>query len=111
MLYSAAWSPNMEHWQGAFVGRPLPRPLFLAVRWARMTELWAAYEVRRALMRLRFLRILEVDFDRVDLEQQLRYQAVIDAALLLPSSPLRHRSPRPPSAEEPMIGGERGIWV
>ena len=101
----------MEHWLGAFVNRPLPRPLFLAVRWARLAELWAAFEVRRAFARLRFLRILEVDFDRVDLEQQLRYQALMDATLRLPSPPLRPRPLRRSSAEGPMPSSERGIWV
>ena len=101
----------MEHWQSHFVNRPLSRSLFLSVRWARMAELWASYSVRQAFSRIRFLRVIEVDFDRIDLEQRLRYQALADAALpLLPPHlqrfPLMIAGPGPP-----MEGWEHGIWV
>ena len=101
----------MDHWQSHFVNRPLSRSLFLSVRWARMAELWASYSVRQAFSRTRFLRVIEVDFDRIDLEQRLRYQALADAALpLLPPQlqrlPLRMAGPGPP-----MEGWEHGIWV
>ena len=101
----------MEHWLGTFVNRPLPRPLFLAVRWARLAELWAAFEVHRAFARLRFLRVLEVDFDRIDHEQQLCYHALMDAALRLPAPPLRPRPLGPSSVDTSASSSERGIWV
>ena len=101
----------MEHWQSRFVNRPLTRPLYLAVRWARMAELWACYAVRRAFARICFLRVLEVDFDRVDFEQRLRYQALADASLPLRPPPLQRHPLRLASSEAPMLGWERGIWV
>ena len=101
----------MEHWQNRFFNRPLTRPIFLAVRWARVTELWASYCVRQALMRLHFLRAIEVDFDRIDLEQRLRYQALMDASLPFQPPQLQRNPLRITGTEAPMLGWERGIWV
>ena len=101
----------MDHWQDRFRNRPLSRGLFLSVRWARMTELWASYCVRQAFTRIRFLCVLEVDFDRIDLEQRPRYQALADAPLLL-RPPQQQRCPvRMVRSEPPALGWEQGIWV
>ena len=101
----------MDHWQSHFVNRPLSRSLFLSVRWARMAELWASYCVRQAFSRTRFLRVIEVDFDRIDLEQRLRYQALADASLPLHPPRLQRHPLKAAGAEPPMVGWERGIWV
>ena len=101
----------MDHWQNHFVNRPLSRLLFLSVRWARMAELWASYCVRQAFSRIRFLRVIEVDFDRIDLEQRLRYQALADASLPLRPPQLQRHPLRMVGSEPPMVGWQRGIWV
>ena len=101
----------MDHWQNHFVNRPLTRSLFLSVRWARLAELWASYSVRQAFSRARFLRLIEVDFDRIDLEQRLRYQALADAALPLLPPQLQRLPPMMTGAGLPMEGWARGIWV
>ena len=101
----------MDHLQNHFVNRPLTRSLFLSVRWARLAELWASYSVRQALSRYRFLRLIEVDFDRIDLEQRLRYQALADTALPLLPPQLQRLPPMMLSAGLPMEGQARGIWV
>ena len=101
----------MDHWLRTFVNRPLPRPLFLAVRWARLAELWAAFAVHRAFARLRFLRFLEVDFDRIDHEQQLCYHALMDAALRPPAPPLQPGPLGPSGLAASTSSSERGVWV
>ena len=101
----------MDHWLRNFVNRPLPRPLFVAVRWARLAELWAAFAVHRAFARLRFLCVLEVDFERIDHEQQLRYLALMDEALRPPAPPLRPEPSGPSGSAASWPSSERGIWV
>ena len=101
----------MDHWQSHFVNRPLTRSLFLSVRWARLAELWASYSVRQALSRYRFLRLIEVDFDRIDLEQRLRYQARVDAALPMPPSQLQRPPPMMWNVGLPLGGQAQGLWV
>ena len=101
----------MDHWQNHFVNRPLLRSLFLSVRWSRLTELWVSYSVRQALSRYRFLRVIEVDFDRVDLEQHLRYQARVNAALLWHPPQYQPPPPEARGAGLPSVDQARGIWV
>ena len=101
----------MDHWQNHFVNRPLTRSLFLSVRWSRLAELWVSYSVRQAFSRYRFLRVIEVDFDRVDLEQHLRYQAQVNAALL--RHPPHYQPPLPAArgTPPPLVDQARGVWV
>ena len=104
-----AWT--MDHWRSHFVNRPLPRSLYLSVRWACLTELWVAYNVKQALSRLRFLRTIEVDFDRVDREQELQYQVQVNVVRL--GHPPRYQPPRP-AAHGPaplLVEQARGVWV
>ena len=92
----------MDHWRSGFVNRPLPRPVYLAVRWADLAELWVALRTRRELTRLRFLREIDVDFGRLNDEQERRLQLLLmrQQARLLPRAlPL------------PAELLERGIWV
>ena len=72
--------------------------------------LYDSYKVRNNL-RYRFLRLIEVDFDRIDLEQRLRYQALADAALPLLPPQLQRLPPMMTSAGLPMEGWAQGIWV
>ena len=101
----------MDHWRSRFINRPLTRSIYLAVRWTNLTELWIAYTVRQALSRLRFLRAIEVDFDRVDLEQHLRYQARVNAALVMHSPQYQPLPPETRGARLPLGDQARGIWV
>ena len=101
----------MDHWQNHFVNRPLTRSLFLSVRWTRLAELWASYSVRQALSRYRFLRVIEVDFDRVDLEQHLRYQARVNAALMMYPPQYQPLPPVTCGVGLPLGNQARGVWV
>ena len=92
----------MDHWRSGFVNRPLPRPVYLAVRWTDLVELWVALRVRRKFSRLRFLREIDVDFGRLDDEQERRLQLL----LMRQQARLRPRAPPPPSE---MPG--QGVWV
>ena len=64
----------MFHWRSRFVNRPLPRALFVAVRWASLIELRVALWVRQELTRLGLLWDIGVDFDRIDDEQELEVE-------------------------------------
>ena len=61
----------MDHWFPGFTGRCLERPVYIAVKWARLVEYLIALRVLREFSRIGVLRRLEVDFDRVDHEQEL----------------------------------------
>ena len=101
----------MDHWFGQFTNRPLPRPLYVSVRWARLAELWAAYCVRQAFTRIGFLHTIEVDFERIDYEQGRFYQTLADA----PRSRYLAR-PRADPVMPAVLGpaaddSGRGVWV
>ena len=101
----------MDHWRSRFVNRPLTRAVYLAVRWTNLTELWIAYTLSQAFSRLRFLRAIEVDFDRVDREQELQYEFQVDLARL-GHSPRHQPAPRAVHGPAPLLveqGG--GVWV
>ena len=94
----------MDHWRNHFVNQALPRKVYLAVRWADVAELWIAYKVTQALTRLRFLRAIDVDFARLNRDQELeeafRPPLNRQAPLLAP------HVPPPPPAEQ-----GQGVWV
>ena len=91
----------MNHWRADFVNRPLPRPVYLAVRWADLMELWVALSVRKEMARLRFLREIDVDFGRLNDEQERRLQLLGERRALPPL----HAPPLPAELLQ------RGIWV
>ena len=90
----------MNHWRGDFVNRPLPRALYVAVRWASLMELSIALRVRRELTRLGLLCDVDVDFARIDEEQEMDYWR----SRRLPSLSLSGPSP---SLRMP----RQGVWV
>ena len=101
----------MDHWIRHFTNRPLPRPLFVSVRWARLTELWASYCVRQAFSRIGFLHAIEVDFERIDYEQGRWYQTLVDAPRTRYLSLPQPRSVPPAGLVPAAVDSGRGIWV
>ena len=93
----------MNHWRTAFVNQVLPRAVYLAVRWADITELWVAYSIHRAFARLRFLQSIEVDLVRMDEQHE---QGQIPYAFIAPGPPVATFPAPPPLGEQ-----ERGVWI
>ena len=54
----------MKHWLRDFVNAALPRPTYVAVKWARLLELAVAFRLWATATRFRFLRALERDLSR-----------------------------------------------
>ena len=92
----------MDHWRGGFVNRPLPRAVYVAVRWADIMELLIAFRSCQELSRLRFLCSIDVDFERLDREQELRLLQIRMRQRLGPHV----RGPPPPL--QPL---GQGVWV
>ena len=94
----------MDHWRNHFVNQALPREVYLAVRWADIAELWTADKVTQALTRLRFLRAVEVDFARLNRDQEL-------GQVFRP--PLNRQAPRlaPHVPPPPPVEQGQGVWV
>ena len=90
----------MNHWRGDFVNRPLPRVLYIAVRWASLMELRIALRVRRELTRLGLLCDVDVDFARSDEDQEMDHQQSRRRLSL----PLGGPSP-------PLMMPRQGVWV
>ena len=88
----------MYHWRLDFVNRPLSRPLYVAVRWARLMELCAAVGVRYRLSRLGLLCDIEVDLERVDAEEE---HNLLATAMLTPLARATGNAAEPPC----------GVWV
>ena len=91
----------MDHWRSDFVNRPLPRPVYLAVRWTDLVELWVALRVRRELSCLRLLLEIDVDFERLDEDQERLHR------MLLIEQPRVQSQAISPPLGSPV----QGVWV
>ena len=90
----------MDHWRRGFVNRPLSRTLYVAVRWAGLMELCIALRVRRELTRIGLLCDVDVDFERIDEEQERDHLVAL------------HRFSRPQAGPSPpVLRAALGVWV
>ena len=94
-----------------FVNRPLPRDVFVAVRWTRVMELLLAIASRYRLRRFAFLCDIEVDFERLGemLDEDDRLQPT--APSLSSSSQQPHTMPMPQGLSDQALPPTRGVWV
>ena len=70
-IASMSSTTGYTYWFSSFTGRPLGHSLYVSIKWALLMEPLCALCIKRELARLSILRCLEVDFDRIDKEQEI----------------------------------------